>query len=107
MKTKIENGFFDLILSKSNLEIIKELQKSKTPLQFKDLKTLTNPKTTKKYSTRTISESLKELEENFLITNEIVTKNKRKTLGYAITQKGEKTLEILKEAQSKYEKIEK
>lgn len=97
--------FFNTLFSKSNIEIIKELQKSNSPLQFKDLKMLQNPKTNKKYSSRTISESLKELEEQKIIQNQIISKNKRKTIGYAITKKGKETFNIIKEAQSKYEKL--
>lgn len=106
MNSEKNKLFFNTLFSKSNIEIIKELQKSNnTPLQFKDLKLIANPKTNKKYSTRTISQSLKELEEEEIISNQIITKNKRRTVGYIITEKGKQTLNIIKEAESKYKKL--
>ena len=105
MKTEKNKPFFNTLFSKSNIEIIKELQKSNSPLQFKDLKLIANPKTDKKYSTRTISESLKELEEYKIITNQVMTKSKRKTVGYIITEKGKQTFNIIKEAEEKYKKL--
>jgi len=105
MNTEKKPLFFDMIFSKSNLEIIKELQKNNSPLQFKDLKFIKNPQTNKKYSTRTISESLKELEETGIITNEVIIKSNRKRIGYKVTEKGKITLKILKEAEEKYKKL--
>lgn len=85
-----------------NYEIMKSLFTSQKPLQFKDLKNLKNPKTEKKYSTRTIAESLKLLEEKDLIRNEITTNNKRrKYLGYSLTDKGKGAIQILKETEEK------
>lgn len=106
MNSKKNSINFNTLFSKSTIKIIEELQKSTQPLQFKDFKTLENPKRNNgKYSSRTISESLKDLEEIGLIENQIITKNKRKTFGYSLTKKGKETFNILKEAQSKYEKL--
>jgi len=92
---------------KGNIEILKYLENN-SPIQFKDIRNLTNPKTKKKFSSRTVSLRLKELEESGDVTNEIIlSKNKKKSIGYTITDKGKKSLEILRETQAKFEKLEK
>ena len=91
--------------SNGNIEIL-EFLNNNSPIQFKDIRNLTNPKTRKKFSSRTVSIRLKELEENGDIENRIIkNKNKRKIIGYSITEKGMKSLNIIKETQSKFEKL--
>jgi len=98
--------FFNTIFITRNQIILKELIKLQKPLQFKDFKLIINPETNKKYSTRTISKSLKELEEEGLIQNEIIKTSKRSVLAYSITNKGSDSIEILKETEIKLRKIE-
>ena len=93
------------LVSKSNLEILKILEKNGKPLRFYDFKKLKNPKTGKHYSTRTINESRENLIENFLIKNDIVKKGKRAHIGYSITEKGSEALKIFRETQEKYSKL--
>lgn len=97
--------FFKIILPKGNFIILNKLNFKDTPTQFKHLKLLINPKTGKKFSTRTISESLKNLDNLGLIKNTIVNSPKRKVIAYSLSNKGKQTLEIFNEAQSKYKKL--
>ena len=104
-KVEKAQDFFKIILSKGNLLILEKLSLEKSTIQFKHFKLLINPKTGKKYSTRTISESLKELDSLGLIENEIVTSTRGKTIAYSLTKKGESTYDIVKDAEEKYKKI--
>lgn len=101
-----KENILSFYLTKGNLEILAFLENN-SPVQFKDIRNLTNPKTSKKFSSSTVSKRLKELEFNGDIKNEIVKSIfKRKSIGYAITKKGKKSLEILRETQTKFEKLE-
>ncbi|MFW5704215.1 MAG: winged-helix domain-containing protein [Nanoarchaeota archaeon] len=88
-----------------NLEVLKSLAKAGKPLQFKDLKLITNPKTSRKYSTRTIAESLKMLEDKKMIRNEVITGRARKAVGYILTDKGNDAMSILRETEEKLKKL--
>jgi len=105
MKCEKNNGIFNIISSKGNLEIINKILNSQKPIQFKEFKLITNPITKKKYSTRTISNKLKILEENGLIETKFIENIKRKTFGYRLTEKGIQAINIIKEAEEKYKKI--
>ena len=98
-------NFFNTLLITRNQVILNEFLKLNKPLQFKDFKLIINPNTEKKYSTKTISKSLKELESEGLIQNEIMMNSKKKVLGYAITKKGIESIDILKETEIKLKKI--
>lgn len=93
-----------IVFSESNVEILRELEKAKTPLQFKDLRALTNPKTHKKFSSSTIAAKLKFLEEQGMIQDEVIATSKRKLVGYNITSTGKETLKIFRETEEKLEK---
>lgn len=86
-------------------EIFNFINNSEKPIQFKDFKTLTNPITFKKFSTSTLSIKLKEFENEGLIKKEIISKNGRTVIGYLLTEKGNKTIEILKETENHYKKL--
>jgi len=107
MNVKNQVAFYNMLASKGNFEIIKSLVKSNKPLQFKDFKILNNTKRDGKFSTRTISASIKELESLNLIKNVIIKNNNKKLVGYEITKKGELTYIILKETQNKIKLLEK
>jgi DNA-binding HxlR family transcriptional regulator len=99
------NNFFEIINKSGNIEILKYLDKNKKAIQFNELKIISNPKKKTKFSTRTISESLKKLEDEKFIEATIFSKNKRKVIGYKITDKGSKTLEIINDSVEKYKKL--
>ncbi len=105
MKIEKNTDFFHMIISSGNVEILKKLLKSQKPTQFKELKTIVNPRTCKKYSSRTISKSVKILENENMIKNEVIKKSKPKTSGYKITEKGIESFYIIKEAEEKYKKL--
>jgi len=102
MKSK---SFYPLLGIGGTLELLKFLNNKNEPVKFKEMRDLINPKTNKKYSSATISKSIKNLEENEIIENKIIIKNKQKILGYSLTEKGSKSLDILNEAEKKYEKL--
>lgn len=93
-------------LSKGNLEILKFLENKNLPVQFKVLREIVNPKTNKKYSSSTVAASIRDLELKGAIRNEIIRQNKRKSVGYKLTNCGQNTLNILKEAEEKLQKNE-
>lgn len=101
-----KENILSFYLSGGNLEILAFLENN-SPIRFKEIRNLTNPDTSRKFSSRTVALRLKELEKNGDIKNEIVSNQKRKSIGYAITEKGKKSLEILRETQSKFEKLSK
>ena len=105
MTKEIKTYTIPILFSKSNFEILKLLQKKSEPIQFKELKFIKNPQTTKTYSTRTIAASLKELEEKGLIENQIIKNKTKKSLGYQLTNTGKKTYLILKETEEKLKKL--
>jgi DNA-binding HxlR family transcriptional regulator len=63
------------------------------PKRFNQLLKLISP-SEKKISTRTVADRLKELEENELISREIV-KGRPPTTVYQLTEKGKKTVDLL------------
>lgn len=95
----------DFFVTKGNLVILESLLNSSTPMQFKDLRELVNPKTNKKFSSSTMASKLRELEEKGAIKNEIFKAKNRKVLGYAISKSGKETFLILKETEEKLKKI--
>lgn len=99
--------YFNFYALKGNLEILKYLNNSKKPEQFKNLRNLINPNTTKKFSSKTIAQRLNELEEKGIIGNVIIIDKRKKYVGYTLTDKGKNTYEILKETAEKLEKITK
>lgn len=99
-----KNNEIIFFFQKGNLEIMKSLD-STGPMQFKELRELKNPATGKKFSSATVAQRLKELEEKKYITNEVIKNKNRKRLGYTLTPKGKNTLGILKETEEKLEKI--
>ena len=101
-----KQNILSFYLLKGNVEILKFLDNN-SPMQFKDIRDITNPKTSKKFSSRTVSLRLKELENSGDIKNEIVINSKRKSIGYAITEKGRQSLEIIRETEKKFEKLKK
>lgn len=100
-----EKNISNFIFSQNTLIILDYIKNQNKPIQFKELRDIKNPKTNKKFSSATVSKTLKELEENKLIDNEIIKIQKRKTLGYITTEKGNKTINLLKETQEKLEKL--
>lgn len=106
---KVENkiNFFSIISKPGNVEILKFLKQTNKTTQFKELKLLFNPKKEGKFSSATISKSLKELEKLGFIKSEIIKNKSRKTQGYILTNSGNETASIVKEAEEKYQKIEK
>lgn len=105
MDTQIDT--LSLLVARGNLEILKSLENSKKPLQFKHLRELINPDTSRKFSSSTIAQRLKDLEGLGTITNEIISANRRKSVGYTLTDTGKKTLLILRETETKLEKLKK
>ena len=101
----VEKNFSSFIFLNNNLVILQYLKDKNKAIQFKELRDIKNPKTNKKFSSATVSKLLKELENEDLINNEIIKLNKRKTLGYVITEKGNKTIKVLKETEEKLEKL--
>lgn len=86
-------------------EILNFIKNSNAPIQFKEFKTLTNPITKKKFSTSTLSIKLKNFEEKGLVTKQIIEKKSPSVIGYLLTEKGNKTIEILKETENYYKKL--
>jgi len=105
MKVSKNLDFFHIFLSQGNIQIIKKLINSNQPVQFKELKLLVNPKTTKKFSTRTISKNLRFLEDQEIIENKTIEKSKPKKQGYFVTQKGIESYYLVKETEDRYNKL--
>lgn len=101
----INESKINFLYNNCTLNILTYIKNSNSAVQFKELRFLSNPKTNKKYSSSTISEKLKKLQEENLI-EKIVIKNKSPTRnGYILTEKSKKTFEILKETEDKYSKL--
>ena len=105
MKVEKNLEIFNMISSTINFEILNKIYNSNKPIQFKELRFLKNPKTSKNFSTKTISNRLKEFEEIGIIETQSIENTKRKNFGYSMTKKGIETINILKEAEEKYKKI--
>jgi len=84
----------NMILSEGSLEIL-EIAKDSEPKHFTDFRELVNSRTGKVFSPNTISTRLKELVEVGALKR-IITKTKRErdVVGYKITSKGLKALDI-------------
>ncbi|MGB7532501.1 MAG: hypothetical protein WA977_05920 [Halobacteriota archaeon] len=84
----------NMILSEGSLEIL-EIAKDGEPKHFTDFRELVNSRTGKVFSPNTISTRLKELVEVGALKR-IITKTKRErdVVGYKITSKGLKALDI-------------
>ncbi len=105
MNRENKKTMIELFASKSNYGIIRELKRTSRALQFKDFKLLINPKSNRKYSTKTIAFCLNELKKNGIVKNEIVETGRRSHLGYCITPKGYFACQILEEAEKNYQKL--
>lgn len=93
------------LLNDCTFDILDYINKNTSAVQFKELKTLSNPKTNKKYSSSTISEKLKDLTNENLL-EKVIIKNKSPTQnGYILTLKAKKALELLKETENEYKKL--
>lgn len=98
---KAELRWLDMILAEGSLDILTYL-KEKAVVQFKELLTLKNKRTSRGFSPNTISARLDELEKMGAIGTSTVRTARRRVLGYEITEKGR---DILKTAYEFEERI--
>lgn len=103
LKVQEDNIYF--FIKEDIYLLLNFIKNSNGPLQFKEFKTLTNPVTKKKFSTSTLSIKLKNFEEKGLITKQIIEKKTPTVIVYLLTEKGNKTLNILKETEDNYKKL--
>lgn len=94
-----ENGLGGLKFREGTVHILQETKKRKSA-RFMDLEGLTNPRTKRKYSPNTLSSRLKELEKHGLIRETIVKSDKGRIISYIITEKGDRFLGIVNDAEN-------
>lgn len=82
-----------MLLSEGCLDILQYLKENKTA-QFKDLSKLKNRRTGKPFSPNTLSSRLDDLEEMEAISIVAVKTDRKRSLGYEITEKGNKIIEV-------------
>ncbi len=99
-------AFLNFLNSGGKYQMLLFLEK-KEKLQFNQFKVIENPKREGKLSPKTISESLKLMEEENLIEKEIILKNKRNVICYKLSDKGKEYLDFIKEAEVNFNKIQK
>jgi len=84
----------NMIISEGAVEIL-ECAKDNKPKHFNEFRQLINPRTKKKFSPKTIVDRTKELVKLGALKRVITkTKNGREVVGYQITAKGLKVLEL-------------
>lgn len=76
-----------MLLSEGCLDILQYLKENRTA-QFKDLSKLKNRRTGKPFSPNTLSSRLDDLEEMGAISIVAVKTDRKRSLGYEITEKG-------------------
>ena len=94
-----------LFLKEGAFEIINLLEHSNKPIQYKEITFTKNNLRGNFLSSKTISQRLKELETNEIIKKEFIKTNSKTRFGYAITDYGRKSMDILKETQNKFETL--
>ena|GEM_PF-3261082 len=90
---KKELTWLKMLLAEGSLDILERL-KGKGSAQFKDFSQLKNKRTGKKFSPNTLSARLNELEEMGAIHSGSVKTERKRVLGYDITDKGRKILDM-------------
>ncbi len=91
-----------MLLAEGSLDILEYL-KGKGSAQFKDFSQLKNKRTGKKFSPNTISARLNELEEMGAIRSGSVKTERKRVLGYELTDKGSRIMEMAYEFEDKLE----
>jgi len=90
---KKELKLLKMLLAEGSLDILEYLKK-KGACQFKDIAALKNKRTGKRFSPNTVSARLYDLEEMGALHAGSVKTERRRVLGYEITDKGRKILEM-------------
>lgn len=95
----------NMMLSEGSINILAEAKTGQI-LSFKTLRSITNPRTGRKYSSSTISKRLKELVEAGALEETPTSSQKgRKIVGYRITNSGRKALELSYEYEEKLKRV--
>lgn len=93
-----------MLLAEGSLDILEHL-KGKGPAQFKDFSILKNKRTGKKFSPNTLSARITELEEMGAIRAGSIKTDRKRVLGYELTERGTRIIETAYEFEGKLEGI--